>query len=113
MYSRDILVASVDKTKAKINTTATEEIISSVKTKFTSCYQGYCYQYGSTMNQCYDVNRNAQEVYDTIPTETRNCSIYGSVGVDSWVDLHYQGLDTRLVHHRTPGTNSYSIHLFG
>ncbi|XP_071177623.1 uncharacterized protein [Mytilus edulis] len=123
MYGRDVLVASVDQAKDAINTTTADDIISSVTTTHTSCFQvcalGYTGYAGSShcstyRSKCLTHNRDAQGVYLTIPEDTRDCRIYASVGViDSWVDLWHYGLPERLVHKRTPGSNSYSIHLFG
>ncbi|VDI17695.1 Hypothetical predicted protein [Mytilus galloprovincialis] len=123
MYGRDVLVASVDQKKDAINITAADEIISRITTTYTSCaqvcssgysgYGSYCSS-GIYSSECTAHNLDAQGVYLTIPGETRDCRIYASVGViDSWVDLWYHGLPERLVHKRTPGSNSYSIHLFG
>ncbi|CAC5389181.1 unnamed protein product [Mytilus coruscus] len=125
MYGRDVLVASVDQAKDAINTTTADEIISRITTTYMTCVQvctsasnGYgayvhCIS-GNYCSECSTHNRDVQGVYITIPGETRDCRVYASVGViDSWVDLWYHGLPERLVHKRTPGSNSYSIHLFG
>ncbi|CAG2245271.1 unnamed protein product [Mytilus edulis] len=114
IYDRDILVASVDQTKKPINTTVAKSIIDGVKTTYTT-YGNDC---GAYMGHCvtheHFNKRNAEQVYLTIPGKTRNCNVYASVGViDSWVDLWYHGKPERLVQQRTPGVNSYSIHLFG
>lgn len=121
MYGRNLLVASVDQSNAPINTTVAEQVISDINTKHTSCQPSECRYTGSypivmcSNGGCSTHNDNALEVYNSMPlTNTRNCSVYSSMGViDSWVDLWYQGKSDRLVHHRTPGSNSYSIHLFG
>lgn len=113
MYGRDILIASVDQTKQPINTTVAKSIIDGVKTTYTTygincAYMNYCIKFADL------VKRNAEQVYLLIPGETRDCNVYASVGViDSWVDLWYHGKPQRLVQQRTPGVNSYSIHLFG
>ncbi|VDI68564.1 Hypothetical predicted protein [Mytilus galloprovincialis] len=118
MYERDVLVASVDQSKDPINTTIADAITKGITTTHTTWTSGTCHTTGN-----YDIcspgfwttnKRNALEVYNLIPSETRDCNMYSSMGViDSWVDLWYQGKSERLVHHRTPGSNSYSIHLFG
>ncbi|CAC5398614.1 unnamed protein product [Mytilus coruscus] len=118
---RNLLVASVDQSHAPMNTTVAEKLISGKNTKQTSCHPSSgCHNVASyticdRYSGCYTHNDNALEVYNSMPlAKTRNCSVYSSMGViDSWVDLWYQGKSNRLVHHRTPGSNSYSIHLFG
>lgn len=116
MYGRDVLVASVDQTTDAINTTTADEMISRITTTYITCGE-VCHTGRMSRcipNVCSTHNRDAQGVYLTIPGETRDCRMYASVGViGSLVDLWYHGLPKRLVHKRTPGTNSYSIHLFG
>lgn len=119
MYDRDVLIASVDQAKQTINASIASEIINRIKTTYTSCrtscstlYGGYGVDCSGSI--CSTLNRNAEEIYLKIPGETRDCRIYASVGViGSRGDLWYHGKTGRLVHKRAPGSNLYSIHLFG
>lgn len=119
MYGRDVLIASVDQAKEKINTTIASEIINRVNTTYkycrTSCRElSGGYGVDCSDHICGTANRNAKEIYLAIPGETRDCRIYASVGViGSRGDLWYHGKTERLIYKRAPGSDLYSIHLFG
>lgn len=114
-YGRNIAVSSVIQTKKPINTTEAGIIISRVNTEHYYCQDGPCTTNYDCSPRCSTYKDNSIAIFtQQLPIRTKNCSVYASAGViDSWVDLWYQGLPTRLVHKRTPGSNSYSIHLFG
>lgn len=111
-YGRNIVVSSVIQTKTQINTTEASIIIDRVNTK--SQYCNTCTHNYNCAEICSTSNLNAMHIFTyQLPPMTKDCSVYSSAGViDSWVDLWYQGLPKRLVQKRTPGSNSYSIHLF-
>lgn len=112
VYDRDIAVASVDQLRQPINTTVKHTIINGVSTTYSGGCRTY-YLYGP-VTQCFTQWNDADGIYLTYLRETRDCTKYASVGViHSGYDPLYHGKPERLVHQRTSGKNSYSIHIFG
>lgn len=110
-YGRNIVVSSVIQSKIPINTTEAAFIINSMTTTYQTCSDAPCTHNYNCISVCKSHYYNSMNLFSTLP---KDCAVYASAGViDSWVDLWYQGLPKRLVQKRTPGSNSYSIHLFG
>ena len=98
-YGRNIVVASVDKSKKNINTSKTKKKLAKIKTKRCDGWWGGCYYL------------KAKQVFNKMPSSYRKGCTYAAVGVIvKSAKIAHKGPSKRLVY---VTNGKYKLHAFG